>query len=112
MRHKTRPAPLHSPYWLAVRSITARVIIIWLALIFLTVFVVPLLGITVAGVSLTYWLISSVLLLGFVGLVAYYSFRMDKLESEMYRQQTNQADIDTDPSLQAGDTHENQQGRG
>ena len=57
----------------------------WVALILCVVVFLPLLGITVYGVPLSYWGISSVLLLSFLGLVACYAWFMDRLELKFKR---------------------------
>jgi len=76
-----QPTPLETEYWRQVKRITWRLLVVWIALILSVVLFIPRLGITVYGVPLTYWVISSVLLLSFLGLVACYAWRMDRLES-------------------------------
>ncbi|HEX4879358.1 MAG TPA: sodium/substrate symporter small subunit [Limnobacter sp.] len=75
------PTPLEELYWQRVKRITRRLLAVWVLLILGVVLLVPRLGIEVYGVPLTYWLISSVLLLTFLGLVALYAWQMDRLDA-------------------------------
>jgi putative solute:sodium symporter small subunit len=97
--------PIEKAYWPKVKSLTWRLLVVWVALILSVVIFIPLLGITVYGVPLTYWVISSFLLLSFLGLVACYAWRMDGLESEFKRA----VEKSRNPS---GDSHEKQHRRG
>ena len=97
--------PLEKDYWQQVKQITWRLLGVWIALILAVVLFIPQLRITVYGVPLTYWIISSVLLLSFLGLVACYAHRMDRLESKFKRAVENSRQ----PS---GDRHEKQHRRG
>lgn len=99
------PTPLEKDYWQQVKRITGRLLAVWIALILIVVLFIPQLGITVYGVPLTYWVISSVLLLSFLGLVACYAWRMDRLESEFKRAVENNRNL-------SGDRHEEQHRRG
>ncbi|MEQ9105952.1 MAG: DUF4212 domain-containing protein [Limnobacter sp.] len=97
--------PLENEYWRQVKRITWRLLGVWVALILSVVLFIPLLGITVYGVPLSYWVISSVLLLSFLGLVACYAWFMDRLELKFKRAVEN----NRNPS---GDRHEKQHRRG
>lgn len=103
--HSQQPTPLEKDYWRQVKRITWCLLAIWIALILSVVVFIPQLGITVYGVPLTYWIISSVLLLSFLGLVACYAWRMDRLELEFKRAVENNRDL-------SGDRHEKQHRRG
>jgi|GEM_PF-917096 len=100
-----QPTPLENEYWRQVKRITWRLLAVWIALILSVVLFIPQLGITVYGVPLTYWVISSVLLLSFLGLVACYAWRMDRLELKFKRAVENNRN-------HPGDTNEKQHGRG
>ncbi|WP_341237676.1 DUF4212 domain-containing protein [uncultured Limnobacter sp.] len=100
-----QPTPLETEYWRQVKRITWRLLVVWIALILSVVLFIPRLGITVYGVPLTYWVISSVLLLSFLGLVACYAWRMDRLESRFKRAVENNRNY-------LGDTNEKQHRRG
>ncbi|VWX34728.1 conserved hypothetical protein [Limnobacter sp. 130] len=100
-----QPTPLETEYWRQVKRITWRLLVVWIALILSVVLFIPRLGITVYGVPLTYWVISSVLLLSFFGLVACYAWRMDRLESRFKRAVENNR-------KHPGDTNEKQHRRG
>ncbi|MBU0542780.1 MAG: DUF4212 domain-containing protein [Gammaproteobacteria bacterium] len=103
---KTRqPTPRENEYWRQVKRITWRLLVVWIALILSVVLFIPQLGITVYGVPLTYWVISSVLLLSFLGLVACYAWRMDRLELKFKRAVENNRN-------HPGDTNEKQHRRG
>ena len=97
--------PLENEYWRQVKRITWHLLGVWVALILSVVLFIPQLGITVYGVPLSYWVISSVLLLSFLGLVACYAWRMDRLELKFKRAVEN----NRNPS---GDRHEEQHRRG
>ncbi|BET27473.1 putative solute:sodium symporter small subunit [Limnobacter thiooxidans] len=99
------PTALETAYWRQVKQITWRLLGVWIALILSIVLFIPQLGITVYGVPLTYWVISSLLLLSFLGLVACYAWRMDRLELKFKRAVEN----NRNPS---GDSHEKQHRRG
>jgi putative solute:sodium symporter small subunit len=99
------PTPLQNEYWRQVKRITWRLLGVWIVLILVVVLLVPQLGITVYGVPLSYWVISSVLLLSFLGLVACYAWSMDRLELEFKRAVENNRNL-------SGDSHEKQQRRG
>jgi putative solute:sodium symporter small subunit len=101
----SQPTPLENEYWRQVKRITGRLLLVWIALILGVVLFIPQLGITVYGVPLTYWVISSVLLLSFLGLVACYAWRMDRLELEFKRAVENNRNL-------PGDRHEKQHRRG
>ena len=101
----SQPTPLENEYWRQVKRITGRLLLVWIALILSVVLFIPQLGITVYGVPLTYWVISSVLLLSFLGLVACYAWRMDRLELEFKRAVENNRNL-------PGDRHEKQHRRG
>ncbi|HEX4855418.1 MAG TPA: sodium/substrate symporter small subunit [Limnobacter sp.] len=102
---KPRFNPSGHDYWSQVKRITWRLLAVWIGLILSVVLLIPLFGITVYGVPLTYWVISSFLLLSFLGLVACYALRMDRLESKFKRAVEN----NRNPS---GDTDEKQHRRG
>ena len=93
-----RPTALESEYWQQVRRITWQLFGVWVTLILSVVVLVPMLGVSVYGVPLSYWLISSVLLISFLCLVACYAWRMDRLESRFKRavEKSRQATGDTD----------------
>ncbi|MGV3468955.1 DUF4212 domain-containing protein [Limnobacter sp.] len=97
--------PLENEYWRQVKRITRRLLVVWIGLILGVVLFIPQLGITVYGVPLTYWVISSVLLLSFLGLVACYAWRMDRLELKFKRAVENNRNY-------LGDTNEEQHRRG
>ena len=99
------PTPLENEYWRQVKQLTWRLLGVWVALILSVVLFIPQLGITVYGVPLSYWVISSVLLLSFLGLVACYAWCMDRLELKFKRAVEN----NRNPS---GDSHEKQHRRG
>ena len=101
----SQPTPLENEYWRQVKRITGRLLLVWIALILGVVLFIPQLGITVYGVPLTYWVISSVLLLSFLGLVACYAWRMDRLELKFKRAVENNRNL-------PGDRHEKQHRRG
>ncbi len=101
----SQPTPLENEYWRQVKRITRRLLVVWIGLILGVVLFIPQLGITVYGVPLTYWVISSVLLLSFLGLVACYAWRMDRLELKFKRAVENNRDL-------PGDTNEKQHRRG
>ena len=101
----SQPTPLENEYWRQVKRITGRLLLVWIALILSVVLFIPQLGITVYGVPLTYWVISSVLLLSFLGLVACYAWRMDRLELKFKRAVENNRNL-------PGDRHEKQHRRG
>lgn len=102
------PSPLEKNYWPQVKRITWRLLAVWIALILSVVVLIPLFGITVYGVPLTYWVISSFLLLSFLGLVACYAWRMDRLESKFKRAVENNrnpsGDIDEKQHRRGGET--------
>lgn len=100
-----QPTPLENEYWRHVKRITRRLLVVWIGLILGVVLFIPQLGITVYGVPLTYWVISSVLLLSFLGLVACYAWRMDRLELKFKRAVENNRNY-------LGDTNEEQHRRG
>ncbi len=100
-----QPTSLETAYWRQVKQITWRLLGVWIVLILSVVLLIPQLGITIYGVPLTYWVISSVLLLSFLGLVACYAWRMDRLELKFKRAVENNCDL-------SGDTHEKQHRRG
>jgi putative solute:sodium symporter small subunit len=100
-----QPTPLEKEYWRRVKQITWRLLGVWIALILGIVLLTPQFGLTVYGVPLTYWVISSVLLLSFLGLVACYAWRMDRLELKFKRAVENSRDL-------SGDRHEKQHRRG
>lgn len=100
-----QPTTLETTYWRKVKQITWRLLAVWIVLILSIVLFIPQLGITVYGVPLTYWVISSALLLSFLGLVACYAWRMDRLELKFKRAVEN----NRNPS---GDSHEKQHRRG
>lgn len=103
--NKPHQTPLESEYWRQVKRITWRLLGVWIVLILSVVLFIPRLGITVYGVPLTYWVISSVLLLSFLGLVACYAWRMDRLELKFKRAVENNRNY-------PGDTNEKQHRRG
>ncbi|HEX4917734.1 MAG TPA: sodium/substrate symporter small subunit [Limnobacter sp.] len=95
------PTPLEELYWQRVKRITWRLLAVWVLLILGIVILVPRLGIHVYGIPLTYWLISSVLLISFLGLVICYAWHMDRLESKFKRAVENSRHA-------PGDSHEEQ----
>jgi len=99
------PTSLETAYWRHVKQITWRLLGVWIASILSIVLFIPQFGITVYGVPLTYWVISSVLLLSFLALVACYAWQMDRLESKFKRAVENNRDL-------SGDSHEKQHRRG
>lgn len=101
----SQPTPLEQDYWRQVKRITWQLLGVWIVLILSVVLFIPQLGITVYGVPLTYWVISSVLLLSFLALVACYAWRMDRLESKFKRAVENNRNL-------SGDNHEKQHRRG
>ncbi|WP_370262210.1 DUF4212 domain-containing protein [Limnobacter sp.] len=97
-----RPPNAHEElYWQRVRRITGGLLLVWMLLILGIVLFVPQLHIHVYGVPLTYWLISTVLLISFLGLVICYAWRMDRLESKFKRAVENNRHA-------SGDSHEKQ----
>jgi putative solute:sodium symporter small subunit len=74
-------------YWARVRKLTYRVLMVWVVLVFSVVLVAPVLSATVFGIPLSYWLISAFLLPGFLILIVYYAWRMDRLESNIMNSQ-------------------------
>lgn len=95
------PTARESWYWQAVRRLTMRILSVWVLIILGVVLVVPRLEITVFGMPLAYWLISSLLLIAFLVLVAFYAWSMDRIELEFKRSVENNHDT-------PGDTHEKQ----
>jgi putative solute:sodium symporter small subunit len=93
-----QPTQAEAHYWQQVRRITWQLFGIWVFLILGVVVVVPRLGLSIYGVPLSYWMISSVLLLSFLCLVACYAWRMDRLESKFKRavENSRHATGDTD----------------
>jgi putative solute:sodium symporter small subunit len=102
---RTQPTPLENEYWRQVKRITWPLLGVWVALILSVVLFIPYLGITVYGVPLSYWVISSVLLVSFLALVACYAWRMDRLELKFKRAVENNRN-------HPGDTNEKQHRRG
>lgn len=79
-----------SEYWQQTRRLTCRLLGLWVVLILGAVLLVPFFDITVYGMPFTYWAISSVLLLSFLGIVSYYAWRMDRLDSTYKNTQDRQ----------------------
>lgn len=71
---------LYTPYWNSVKQLTWKVLVFWVVSILAAVLLSPMIKLQVFGIPLAYWLISGVLLLGFLGAVAYFSWQMDRLE--------------------------------
>lgn len=71
---------LYSPYWNSVKQLTWKVLAFWVVSILAAVLLSPMIKMQVFGIPLAYWLISGVLLLGFLGAVAYFAWEMDRLE--------------------------------
>lgn len=100
-----------SKYWISTRTLTFRILIVWFVLVFFVVLAAPGLSVTVFGIPLGYWLISSFLLPSFLVLIVYYAWRMDRLESDTMKNSNeclNSADPQNKPetgSLKAGDTN-------
>lgn len=83
MNNQTPPDQLSSSstYWQDVRRLTLRILLVWALLVLVVVLAAPALSLTVFGIPLGYWLISSFLLPSFLILIVYYAWRMDRLES-------------------------------
>lgn len=77
---ETSPA-LFTHYWRRVRRLTRLLLTVWALLVMVVVVGGPSIDIAVYGVPLAYWLISSLLLPGFLVLVLFYAWRMDVIES-------------------------------
>jgi putative solute:sodium symporter small subunit len=75
-------SPLYSPYWNAVKQLTWKVLTFWVVSILAAVLLSPMIKMQVFGIPLAYWLISGVLLLSFLGAVAYFAWQMDRLEEQ------------------------------
>lgn len=71
--HKKLLSHAQFAYWTQVKRITTRLLVVWIALIFGVVVLVPN--------QFAYWLISCFLLLSFLGLVVCYAWQMDKLDA-------------------------------
>ncbi|MDH4396368.1 MAG: DUF4212 domain-containing protein [Limnobacter sp.] len=82
MNTKPDQSPLYSPYWNAVKQLTWKVLVFWVVSILAAVLLSPMIKLQVFGIPLAYWLISGVLLLGFLGAVAYFAWQMDRLERQ------------------------------
>ncbi len=79
--HKKLLSNAQFAYWTQVKRITTRLLLVWIALVFGVVLLVPQ--------QFAYWLISCFLLLSFLGLVVCYAWQMDKLDNAQPK------DIDT-----------------
>lgn len=85
-------SPLYSPYWNAVKQLTWKVLAFWVVSILAAVLLSPMIKMQVFGIPLAYWLISGVLLLGFLGAVAYFAWQMDRLEEGEHRNSSRDID--------------------